>query len=116
MGHLKSYLRPLRRRVGFTQDQLARLVGVRSRAIISDMERLKRWPTHDVMLIYALIFDTCTKKLFPTLMSELHEAIVDRATELYEEMQGKPDKATRQKLDFLEELLARMEANRTPRV
>ncbi len=42
-------------------------------------------------------------------MSELQEAIVRRASELYEPLQGDPSKATSLKLDFLERLLERVE-------
>jgi hypothetical protein len=48
-------------------------------------------------------------QMFPGLVSELHEAVLQRANELYEELQGDPSKTTRIKLDFLEQLFQRSE-------
>jgi hypothetical protein len=42
----------------------------------------------------------------------VHEALLRRATELYEELQGNSSKTTRAKLDFLEEVLARLDEER----
>lgn len=47
--------------------------------------------------------------LFPSLMSELHEFVLQRANELYEELQGDPSKTAIVKLDFLEQRIQRSE-------
>ncbi|MDA9473446.1 hypothetical protein XI03_02730 [Bradyrhizobium sp. CCBAU 65884] len=64
------------------------------------------------MFICMLVFDMTALELFPGLMSELHAAVLARVSELYEELQGDPSRAARLKLDFLEQLLERVEANR----
>jgi len=107
--HFKSYLRPLRRRWGFTQRELAFLMGVKSRTVISRIEGSKRKPSLTAIFICVLVFDTSASELFPGLISELYEDVFRRANELYEELQGDPSKTTRLKLDFLEQLLARTE-------
>jgi hypothetical protein len=47
--------------------------------------------------------------LFPELFSGVRDAVRRRARELYDELQGNPSKTTRAKLDFLEEVLERLE-------
>ncbi|UQD86065.1 MULTISPECIES: helix-turn-helix transcriptional regulator [Bradyrhizobium] len=108
----QSYLRPHRRRWGLTQQELAFLIGVKSRTAVSRMEGSKRRPSLDAVFICEMIFNTPPLELFPGLMSELQEAILRRASELYEVLQGDPSKATRLKLDFLERLLERVQGKR----
>jgi hypothetical protein len=55
------------------------------------------------------VFGIPAAQLFPQMFKEVHEVVRRRANELYEELQGNPSKATRLKLDFLEELLARLD-------
>jgi transcriptional regulator with XRE-family HTH domain len=110
-----SYLRPYRRRWGLTQQELAFLIGVKSRTAVSRIEGLKRRPSLNAVFTCMMIFNMPALDLFPGLMSELHQAIRERASELYEELQGDPSKSTRLKLDFLEGLLERVEAKRIER-
>jgi transcriptional regulator with XRE-family HTH domain len=106
---LKTYVRPARRRSGLTQRELAFLVGVKDGAAVSRMERLKRVPSLLWTRACALVFDIPAAQLFPQMFREIHEVVRRRANDLYEELQGNPSKATRLKLDFLEELLARLD-------
>lgn len=108
-----SYLRPHRRRWGLTQQELAFLIGIKSRTAISRIEGSKRRPSLNAVFICMLIFNMPALELFPGLMSELRTSILSRASELYEELQGDPSKATRLKLDFLERLLKRVETKST---
>jgi transcriptional regulator with XRE-family HTH domain len=113
MDHrLKSYLRTFRRRFGFTQMELAFLIGTKSRTAISRIEGAKRRPGLNALYACAFIFDTPPPELFPDLISELHEAMLDRAYELHEKLQGNPSKTTRIKLDFLEQLMSRLGTER----
>nr|WP_246740465.1 hypothetical protein [Bradyrhizobium sp. LCT2] len=59
-----------------------------------------------------MIFNIPALELFPGLLSELRRAILARAGELYDELQGNASNAARLKLDFLEQLLKRIEAKR----
>jgi transcriptional regulator with XRE-family HTH domain len=109
---LKTYLRPLRRRSGLTQREFAFLLGLKHGAAVSRIERLKQAPSLVWARTCVLVFGTRARELFPGLFSEVHEAVRCRANELYEELQGNSSQATRAKLDFLEEVLARLEADR----
>jgi DNA-binding XRE family transcriptional regulator len=110
---LKTYLRPFRRRWGLTQQELAFLIGVKNGTVISRIEGLTKAPRLEWAVACAVLFDTRALELFPGLFSEVHEDLLRRATELYEELQGNPSKATRVKLDFLETVLARLEKKRS---
>lgn len=104
----QSYLRPHRRRWGLTQQELAFLIGIKSRTAVSRIEGSKRRPSLNAIFLCMLIFNMPALELFPGLMSELRTSILARARDLYEELQGNPSKATRLKLDFLERLLERI--------
>lgn len=108
----ESYVRPHRRRWGLTQQELAFLIGVKSRTAVSRIEGAKRRPSLDAAFLCMLIFNMPAPELFPGLLSELRASIRVRASELYEALQGNPSKTTRLKLDFLERLLARIERSR----
>jgi len=99
--------RPLRRRWGLTQAELASLIGTRTHVAISRIEALKIYPSLGEAIACSIIFDTPTIELFPELYAKVYEFVLSQAKELYEELQGNPSRVTRAKLDFLEEVLAR---------
>ena len=107
--NFRSYLRPVRRRWGFTQAEMAFLLGFRTGKSISRIEALKQTPTLKVTFSCAIIFNEAPAKLFPGAILEAEQLILRRARELHEQLQGDPSKVTRIKLDFLEALLARLE-------
>ena len=107
----RTYLRPLRRRWGLTQKELAFLIGAKGGPAVSRIEGGTRTPSRATAFACAVVFGTTLPELFPDLSSLIHEDVRRRATELYEELQGNPSKITRQKLDFLELVLARLESN-----
>jgi hypothetical protein len=87
------------------------LLAPRVGAVVSRIEGLKRSPSLPVTVACALLFDTPLPDLFPDLHSQIHHDVLRRVGELYDELQGNPSKATRIKLDFLETVLARLEAH-----
>jgi transcriptional regulator with XRE-family HTH domain len=106
----RSYLRPIRRRWGFTQRELAFLIGYQTGKSISLIEALKQAPTAEAAFACAVIFNSPPKKLFPGIFAEVEHDVRERANRLYEDLQGHPSKTTRLKLDFLETLLARLQS------
>jgi DNA-binding XRE family transcriptional regulator len=109
----QTYLRPSRRRWGLTQGELAFLIGYKTGKSISRIEALEQTPTLNAALSCAVIFNTPPVKLFPGALHNAEELVLDRANELYLQLQGDPSKTARIKLDFLEVLIARLESNRT---
>src|SRR5437868_6847113 len=103
---LKNYVRPFRRRSGLTQREFAFLVGGAS---VSRIERFKQAPNLLAMHASVLLFGVQAAELFPHPLGEVHKALKYRANELYEQLQGNRSKVARTKLNFLEEVLARLD-------
>jgi DNA-binding XRE family transcriptional regulator len=110
--HFQTYLQPSRRRWGLTQGELAFLIGYKTGKSISRIEAMKQVPTLNAALSCAAIFDTQPTTLFPGARYDTEELVLDRANELYLQLQGDPLKTARIKLDFPEALIARLEGNR----
>ena len=104
---LKRYLRSYRRRWGLTQGELAYLIGLKSGTAVSRMERHGRKPTLPVALACHALFGIPPSELFPADFAEIEDAVMRRSYKLYERLQGRTSRATKTKLDFLEEVLAR---------
>jgi DNA-binding XRE family transcriptional regulator len=105
----KTYVRTHRRRWGLTQDELAFLIGVNSRSMVSRVEGLKRRPHLATAFAFWVVFGVPPFELFPELLTEVEEGVLQRSRELYDTLQGNPSKATRTKLDLLEAVFARQE-------
>jgi transcriptional regulator with XRE-family HTH domain len=108
-NNLICYLRPYRRRWGLTQDELARLLGCKTGAVISRLERDGRSPSLHAAYAFELIFGTAPPELFPGLHAKVKRDVIARARDLYDELQGDSSRATRIKLDFFEEILERVD-------
>jgi DNA-binding XRE family transcriptional regulator len=106
---LKNYVRPFRRRSGLTQGEFAFLVGGAS---VSRIERFKHVPNLLAMHACVLLFGVQAEELFPHPLYEVHQSLKHRTNELYEQLQGNPSKETKIKLDFLEEVIDRLDRER----
>ena len=104
---LRCYLRSYRRRWGFTQQELAFILGIKGNGHISRLERGEASPTLAIVLALYVMFGTAPEELFPALFAEIEDHAVARAYDLYERLQGGSSKATRMKLDFLEAVFER---------
>jgi hypothetical protein len=91
-------------------------MGAKTGGVVSRIEAVKRFPTLTATFACELIFDTPSPELFPDLFEEVHKSVLRRTNELYIALQGNASKTTADKLDFLEEVLARLEARRLPSV
>ena len=107
---LDNYLRTYRLRWGLTQPELARLLGIKSASHISRLERGKRQPTAAVIIACIVIFGGQAAELFPAIFAVIEEDVIRRAYEFYLDLQGKPGKTVRLKLDFIQALLNRAPA------
>lgn len=104
---LDRYLRPQRRRWGFTQKELAFIIGAKSPTVVSRLENGRRRPNLASAFALHIVFGTKAAELFPALFTEVEHGVLARAYDLYERLQGDRSKAARMKLDFLEEMFAR---------
>lgn len=106
---LPSYFHTHRRRSGFTQAELAFLLGCNSGTQISRYERLVRKPSHQILVAYAVLFDLHPQELYPELFDDVTVLLMSRGQSLYCELQGATGRKNRAKLDHLEELMERLE-------
>jgi transcriptional regulator with XRE-family HTH domain len=113
---LKTYVRPLRRRFGLSQREVAFLIGAKAATTVGRIEGMERPPSVLRMFACAIIFDAMPADLFPGIFSEVCEGVRRRARELYDELQGDSSQTTRAKLDFLEHVLARLEKLSSSRI
>lgn len=106
---LDCYLRPYRRRWGLTQDELSQLLGCKTGAVVSRLERHGRPPSLHIAYAFEILFGTAPSELFPGLHAKVKNDVIARARDMYEELQGDASRATRIKLDFFEEVFNRGE-------
>jgi transcriptional regulator with XRE-family HTH domain len=104
------YLRPHRRERGFTQKELAHLLGCKSDTVITRLENGQRKPSLRIALACYIIFGTPPHEMFPGVFSRIEKCILNRTWGLYENLQGSSSATTRVKLDTLEEAIERAKA------
>ncbi|MBI2720150.1 MAG: helix-turn-helix transcriptional regulator [Rhizobiales bacterium] len=105
MTRLATYLKTLRRQHGLTQKELAFLCGMDGGTQMSRYERCVRDPSLAAFIALTIVFSTTPAELFPGLHSEISRMVLERAEELYVQLQGNPKSVTPVKLDFLEHLI-----------
>lgn len=112
MAHhkLPNYLRTHRRRAGFTQNELAFLLGSSSGNNVSRYERGVAIPILTTLLAYAVIFGTPINELFGGVLEEVERDVIARAEVLAGELQAvKLDKRTARKLELLRAIVFGLE-------
>jgi transcriptional regulator with XRE-family HTH domain len=99
---LSNYLRSHRKRAGFTQDEIAWLLGCHAGTKVSRYERFARQPLLPTVLAYELIFRAPARELFAGVFQRVEGVTVKRAAELARRLAAKrPDRATSAKLAVL---------------
>ena len=99
---LTHYLKTYRKRAGLTQDEVAYLLGYKSGAKISRLERMKRKPTLVDLLGYEVLFRAPVRDLVAGLFEEVERSTVRRIGVLARKIhRRKPGALTEQKLDAL---------------
>jgi transcriptional regulator with XRE-family HTH domain len=104
---LDCYLRTYRLRAGLTQEEVAFILGLKTRTFVSYLEGSKREPKLAAAFALYIVFGSDATELFPKLFAQVESSVMARVLDLYERLQGKGSKATPAKLDFLEEVLER---------
>jgi DNA-binding XRE family transcriptional regulator len=108
LKRLRCYVRPYRLRWALSQDELAFIIGVKSRKLVSYLENRKVAPTLAVAIALRVVFGTEHAELFPTI-TKIEKDVLVRANDLYERLQGDSSKRTKVKLDFFEFIFERAE-------
>lgn len=102
---IPCYLRKHRRRWELTQDELAFLLGLEGRSLVSRYER-GLISAARALIACEVIFRCPASELFPALYAEVKDEVMRRGKVLYEEFEGKEGR----KFDAKRELLLRMAA------
>ena len=103
---LPNYLKTHRKRVGFSQEELAFLLGFQNPAIVSRYELSVRQPSLQTALAYEAVFGTPLPELFAGVYEEIEREVAGRARELAQKIYtDKPDPATARKLEHLRLLI-----------
>jgi len=107
MTKVHCYVRAHRKRLGLSQAELARLLGIKAGTTISRLEGLTRLPDLRTALAVEILFGVSIGNLFPKVFDEVEAKLLERANEFYDELQGNSSTLTKIKLDFLETLFER---------
>jgi len=112
---LTIYLRTHRRRWGLTQKELARLIGLQSGSQVSRLERGKRQPTFPIVIACVLIFGVQAADIFPALVNDVEDEVMQHAYQLYRALQGDTSTAAKAKLELLNQLVAHINPGQNKR-
>ncbi|MFI4973060.1 MAG: helix-turn-helix transcriptional regulator [Caulobacterales bacterium] len=110
----KIYLRTHRKAWALSQQQIADLVGIRARSVISSYERGVNSPSFRTALAYQFVFGVPLTKMFPDLAGEIEEDVMRRALQIDEAHRNRTDATAVRAREFLQQLLGR--ASCRPRV
>src|SRR5882672_1704021 len=103
-----NYFRLHRRRLGFTQAELAFLVGYQSESNISRLEQHERAVALAVGFACQTVFGHELHEIYPGLHEEVVEQVTGRMRELYQKLEQKrPTERTIAKLRALSDALGR---------
>ncbi|MDQ3816147.1 MAG: helix-turn-helix domain-containing protein [Acidobacteriota bacterium] len=108
MAHrtLQNYLRIHRRRAGFSQQEVAFLLGVLSKGKVSRYEHYTRQPRLHAVFAYELIFGVPARDLFAGLFQMIERRTINRAVLLASRLrQGKAGRVTARKLELLDAII-----------
>lgn len=106
---LKNYVRSYRKRTGFSQNEIAYLLGSKSGAKVSRYECFNREPRLKTVFAYEAVFGVPTQKLFGGVQQEAQKRTVKRAKLLAQKLSRKPQ--SRETACKLEALLAIVSKN-----
>jgi transcriptional regulator with XRE-family HTH domain len=105
---LPNYIRTYRKRAGFSQDEVAFLLGASSGAKISRYERYTRFPTLQTALTCEAVFGVPVRELFAGVYEKVKMDTAKRARQLAERFSHvPPNRRTTQKLESLDRLISR---------
>src|SRR5208282_4496352 len=83
---LPNYLLSHRKRLAFSQDEVAFLLGTRSGAKVCRDERFMREPSLETALAYVAIFKRPAQELFGGLYQKIKKQVAERAQTLADSM------------------------------
>ncbi len=104
---LPNYLRTYRKRAGFSQDDVAALLGGHSGAKVCRLERVRRQPTLRTALAYEAIFGVPVRELFAGQFQTVEREVRRRAGRLAQKLGNAPQgRRAARKLEALKQVAA----------
>jgi len=104
-SRLQNYLRTYRRRYGFSQAEIAMLLGAISGTKVSRYENFVRMPAVETIFAYEIIFDRPASELFAGAYQAIRIAVQPRVNRLLKRLTAdaaaKPGARAARKLEFL---------------
>ena len=101
-----NYLRTFRRRIGFSQDEVAFLLGGFEGTTISRHERSRRLPLLGTALMYEVVFDVSIRDIYPTVFRQVKRAVRERARGLRQSLLKQKQSSRRdRKIGVLDRLI-----------
>ena len=107
MQHTNT-LRRHRKQWALTQQQVAELIGLRARSVVSSYELGHGTPNLRSALALELVYGIPLTALFPTLSCEIEDDVMRRALKLDEAHRGRNDGAAVRIRELLQRLLNQM--------
>jgi transcriptional regulator with XRE-family HTH domain len=102
---LESYLRTYRKRAGFSQNEIAILLGSHTGSKISRYEHLKSMPNLQTAFGYEVIFHVPVHELFAGVFHKVENRVARRAKFLVRRMEADRDPSGAEKLALLEQAI-----------
>jgi len=103
---LQNYLRTYRKRAGFSQDEMAFLLGCRRGTKVSRYECFKRLPELPTAFAYETVFRVPARELFAGIFEQVQRVTIRRARALHRRLSAAPPgRLSTQKLTALREVL-----------
>jgi len=107
MPKLRNYLRAYRKRAGFSQAELAFLLGCRSGSKTSRYERFDREPSLKTAFAYEVVFSASAKELFGDVFHQVERKTRKQGQLLLRRLSnGEQDRATIRKIAALRSLIS----------
>jgi len=106
-----NYVRTCRQRHALSAEELASLINQRSAAAVSQFESGDRVPTLEGALALQVVFGLAPRELFPDFFASIEDAVMRRAANLYEQLEGLTDRSSQAKRTLVEEMPSRSTSN-----
>lgn len=90
---------------GFTQDELATLLGCRSGNHISRVERAERWPNTHFLIASQILFGRSIEHLFKKVYDTVEEHVVREAYLFHERLAFNDSPNAKRKRDLLSQVI-----------
>ena len=106
-----NYIRSFRKQHALSTNELAFLIGQRSKSAVSQFEAGDRHPSLVAAFALQVIFGQGSHELMPGLFEHVEETVMRRVAELIQRLEGRADRASQTKLDLLHGIPGRREDN-----